>query len=334
MSQPPPSARSLPARPDFVRLANRIAGRRRTLSFDWNGQRAHFGFSNATSHPRGSWSLGIVMGGHPLSVEISRLPDLTWIDPTLAGVDVHALPPELACGLIEASFGEIFTALCKLGIDVKITSVEPFTFRDAAEEIIGWQVDRGAQTCWIHGHVSGSDAALGHLAGLISKAPVQEGAGTQEIPVPVHLVAGALTLPLADWRALQAHDVLLAGGLREFNLTRTCTMQAAGRSLAMGTLKDKSFTLQNLIATPATTMGDPAKPASVNDIDIELTFVAGHTTLSVAELRGLAPGFTFELPVLAGEGLTICANGRPVGKGELIEVGDHLGVRITEFSAS
>lgn len=304
------------------------------MSFDWNGQRAHFGFSNTTGSPRGGWSLGIVMGGHHLSVEISRLPDLTWIDPTLAGVDVQALPSELACGLVEAGFGEIFTALCGLGIDVKITSVEPFSFRDAAEEIIGWQVDRGGQSGWIHGHVSGNDAALSHLASLVSKAPVQEGAGMLEIPVPVHLVAGMMTLPLADWQALQTHDVLLAGGLREFRLTRACTLRAAGRSLAMGALKDKSFTLQNLIPTPATIMGDPANPASVNDIDIELTFVAGQTTLTVAELRGLAPGYTFELPALAGDGLTICANGRPVGKGDLIEVGDHLGVRVTDFSAS
>lgn len=304
------------------------------MSFDWNGQRAHFGFSNSLSATRGGWRLGVVMGGHPLTAEISRLPDLTWIDPTLAGVDVNALPAELACALVEASFGEIFTALCKLGIDVKITSVEPFTFRDAAEEIIGWSVDRGTHTGWIHGHIAGDEAALNHLASLMSKAPAQEVEGTLEIPVPVHLVAGMLILTVSEWQALQPHDVLLPDGLREFKTTRSCTLQAAARSLATGTLKDKTFTLQNLIPAPATTMGDPATSASVNDLEIELTFVAGQTTLTVAELRGLAPGYTFELPLLAGEALTICANGRPVGKGELIEVGEHLGVRVTEFFAS
>ena len=56
-------------------------------------------------------------------------------------------------------------------------------------------------------------------------------------------------------------------------------------------------------------------------------------TLTVGELRSLAPGFTFDLGSPAGADLTICANGKPIGKGQLIEVGEHLGVRVTEFSA-
>ena len=81
-------------------------------------------------------------------------------------------------------------------------------------------------------------------------------------------------------------------------------------------------------------MAEDATAASINDLEIELTFVVGQTTLTVGELRNLAVGFTFELPTPVGQDLIILANGKNIGKGELIEVGGHLGVRVTEFIAS
>jgi type III secretion protein Q len=313
-----------------VRLSNRIAGKNRPLRFDWNGQPAQFSFTNLPANSRGSWTLGLNLGGHELTAEISRLPELAWISPTLAGIDLQGLPPELACGLIEACFGEIFTALNKGGIDISISSIQPFSHRHAPEEIIEWNINRGSDTSWIHGSIHGTDAAFAHLASLMERAPATAQDDTK-LPLLVQLAAASMTLKLSELKSVEVHDVLFAE-LMNYRAAKECAFYVAGRQLGVGTLDAKVFNLKQLITAPATTMAN-ANPASVNDIEIELTFVVGHTTLTVGELRSLAPGFAFELGSLPGADLTICANSKPIGKGQLIEVGEHLGVRVTEFSA-
>ncbi|MES2596706.1 MAG: type III secretion system cytoplasmic ring protein SctQ [Verrucomicrobiota bacterium] len=327
MSQSPPRSTF---RPEFVRLSNRIAGKNRPLRFEWNGQPAQFSFTNLLTHPRGSWTLGLNLGGHALTMEISRLPELAWISPTLVGIDLQGLPSELACGLMEACFGDLFAALSKGGIDVSITSVQPFSHRHAPEEVIEWNINRGSEISWMHGSVHGDDAALAHLASLMERAPVtaQDDAS---LPVLVQLSAASMMLKLSELRSVEVHDVLFAE-LMDYRAAKECAFYLGGRRAGIGTLEAKVFSLKQLITAPAQTMAN-ANSASVNDIEIELTFVVGQTTLTVAELRSLAPGFTFDLGSPAGADLTICANGKSIGKGQLIEVGEHLGVRVTEFSA-
>jgi type III secretion protein Q len=317
-------------RPEFIRLSNRIAGKNRPLRFEWNGPPAQFSFTNLPTNPRGSWTLGLNLGGHELTVEISHLPELAWISPTLVGIDLQGLPPELACGLIEACFGEIFAVLSKGGIDISISSVQPFSHRHAHEEIIEWNINRGSETSWMHGSVHGNDAALAHLASLMERAPVAAH-DDAKLPVLVQLAAASMTLKLGELKSVEVHDVLFAE-LMDYRAAKECAFYVAGRRLGVGTLDAKVFNLKQLITAPATTMAN-ANTASVNDIEIELTFVVGQITLTVGELRNLAPGFTFELGTAAGADLTICANSKPIGKGQLIEVGEHLGVRVTEFFA-
>lgn len=320
-------------RTEFVRLANRLTGQKRPLRFSWNGQPTELLLLNNPLHPRGSWVLKLRLGGHDLTLDISRLPELAWVSPELAGIDLNDLPEELACGLIESCFGEIFTALSKSGVDVAVTGVEEFAFRDAPEEIIGWTVNRGNETGWMHGYLSGNDEALAYLAGLVSQAPIMPTVEEASIPLVVHLVAGELKLPASDLGTIEVHDVLFAD-VAGYRNDGTCALHVSRKFLGLGQVIGKRFSLQQIIPPPVTPMAQDATAASINDLEIELTFVVGQTTLTVGELRNLTAGFTFELPIPAGQDLTILANGKSIGKGELIEVGNHLGVRVTEFIAS
>lgn len=312
-----------PVRPDFVRLVNRIVGVRRLLSFQWNGQTASLNFTHEHLASRGGWKLGVVLGGHDLNVSLNRLPELTWVSPTLAGIELQGLPPELTCALIEASLGEIFEALTKEGIDVRITSVQSFNFLDEPNETIEWRVDYGSETGWIRGAVAGDDKGLEHLANLLQRAPIAAVIEDMSLPMPVGIVAGAMPISLAELQQVEVHDVLLAD-LTPFAKGQICELRSGKQTFGNGTLTDKIFTLKQL-STMATN-------APVNDLEIELTFVVGQSTLTVGELRSLAPGFVFELAGVC-DGVTICANGKEIGKGELLEVGDRVGVRVTAFSA-
>lgn len=304
------------------------------MRFQWNGQTAEFSFSNLMAAPRGSWALDVVLGGHDLRVDLCRLPDVAWISPSLAGVKIQELPSELACALIESCLGEIFDALGKSGVDVRITSVAPFSHRTAPEEAIEWQVRRGGEEGWMRGHVAGEDTALEHLAALMQKVPIAEELRDEKLPSPVRLLAGRTRVTLADWQNLEPHDVLLAD-LAAFTCGRQCQLWSGGHVVAEGLLDGRAFTVQKLNRPEPTAMAAASAPTTpLNDLEIDVTFVVGQTTLTLGELRSLSPGFVVDLPTPLGEGVTIFANGKNVGTGEVIEVGDHLGVRITSLSAS
>jgi len=56
----------------------------------------------------------------------------------------------------------------------------------------------------------------------------------------------------------------------------------------------------------------------------------GRKTFRLAELGELKPGFAFELETPVDKAVTIRANGRRIGSGELTRVGERVAVRVLE----
>lgn len=73
------------------------------------------------------------------------------------------------------------------------------------------------------------------------------------------------------------------------------------------------------------------KEAELDDIPVKMLFELGHIELSLAEVRQLAPGALIPLPRPLEESVDISANGRRIGRGSLVRIGDNLGVRITRL---
>jgi flagellar motor switch protein FliM len=67
-----------------------------------------------------------------------------------------------------------------------------------------------------------------------------------------------------------------------------------------------------------------------NELPVRLTFELSRIELSFAELQELQPGYVFSLAD-GGPAIAIFANGVAVGSGELVRIGDHLGVRVVEW---
>ena len=72
-------------------------------------------------------------------------------------------------------------------------------------------------------------------------------------------------------------------------------------------------------------------PAGRLPVDVE--FEVGKVELKLSDIAALQPGYVFALPThLEGANVTIRANGRVAGQGELVAVGDTLGVRLLSWS--
>jgi flagellar motor switch protein FliN/FliY len=89
-------------------------------------------------------------------------------------------------------------------------------------------------------------------------------------------------------------------------------------------------TFPSLEPTPAS----PTSPAAIGmlaDVDLEVTVNLGQTHRSIREILALGPGSVVQLDRPAGEALDILVNGRLVGKGDVVVIGENFGVRITEL---
>jgi type III secretion system YscQ/HrcQ family protein len=83
-------------------------------------------------------------------------------------------------------------------------------------------------------------------------------------------------------------------------------------------------------------MGNPTEfsDPDLDDLPVRLVFELGRVELSLGELQRLAPGALVPLARLVDEPVDIMANGRRLGRGTLVQIGDSLGVRIVSFAGN
>lgn len=95
--------------------------------------------------------------------------------------------------------------------------------------------------------------------------------------------------------------------------------------------------------SPISIVPDPApRPARalhtslelLRDVEVEVTLEIGRKRMRIGDLLKLGAGQTLELEKAAGEPLEIMVNGRVIGRGEAIVVGDRYALRITEIVAA
>lgn len=85
---------------------------------------------------------------------------------------------------------------------------------------------------------------------------------------------------------------------------------------------------------PAGTHGSGLHDSDLDDLPVRLVFEVGRVELSLGELQRLAPGALVPLGRPLEEPLDIMANGRRLGRGTLVQIGESLGVRIVSLAGN
>lgn len=65
------------------------------------------------------------------------------------------------------------------------------------------------------------------------------------------------------------------------------------------------------------------------DISVNVTIEFGRTRMTVNEVLGLGNGSVIQLDRIVGEPIDIYVSDRKLGEGEVVVIGEHFGVRIT-----
>ena len=96
--------------------------------------------------------------------------------------------------------------------------------------------------------------------------------------------------------------------------------------------KDEKSAVQKLRFTPLISGGEHRIKTSVKhieDVPITITAELGGAILTIREILNLSPGMLIKLDVLAGELVTLSANKKKFGRGEVIVINDNFGIRVT-----
>ncbi len=73
------------------------------------------------------------------------------------------------------------------------------------------------------------------------------------------------------------------------------------------------------------------KPLSPDNIPVTVNVEVAALELSVQKLLDLAPGNLIDLQISPEQGVNLVVNGRVIGKGELLKIGETIGVRILQI---
>jgi flagellar motor switch protein FliN/FliY len=86
-------------------------------------------------------------------------------------------------------------------------------------------------------------------------------------------------------------------------------------------------------APPPVTSAPSEKKASIKpeELPIQVVIEVGRLQMSIQKLMELQPGNTLELDIHPEDGVDLVVNGRRVGKGELLKIGETLGVRVLDL---
>jgi len=183
----------------------------------------------------------------------------------------------------------------------------------------------------------------------------------ERIEIPVDVVVGGIELPKSDWKKIEEGDTLLLDHLTyspgaekgeallffgEHPLFRIKAKTGAVKIIepAKGVKifmplepeqpveKEKEDDIGAVPEEmPTLTEEDRGAPVSLHDLPLQIRIEMGRFKLPLNQVLELQEGNILKLDVDPRKGVDLVVEGKVIGRGELVKIGDLVGVRITDL---
>jgi type III secretion protein Q len=257
---------------------------------------------------------------------------------------VDLLPEDLALAALQLSLSELTAQLEQLsGRRVRLVRAGPADAKSLLPAPFRYSISLDSEVArdGIEGVVAADAAGLGLLALLARRQPPQSRSTDPSTPVPLRLEVGEMKIPLAALRAVALNDLLLPDTHIDA-AAPAVRLRADSRHSVRATLKESSLVIESTLQEepPMDPSSDKAAIsgasglASLDGIEVRLGFDLGGKTLTFGELAALQPGQVLALDVALPRLVAIRANGSLIGRGELVQLAERVGVRVVELAAT
>jgi type III secretion protein Q len=262
------------------------------------------------------------------------------VDPDLS---LDKLQADHAAIVLELALTDVLDALeAALACRVTLISILPPRIRPESSErpalTFGFTIDGlGALACELHLTVNQAIRLAQHL----DQYPGVEQAAV-DLPMTVCLRWATTTLSMREVRSLSPGDVMLVDEACQTDGTAIAVI--AEHLVALVELTPSAGLLSGYPArgrgspwewsmekAPEALRGSAPDVSDFDDLPVRLVFELGRLELSLSEVRRLAPGAVLPISRPLDDALDIVANGRRIGRGTMVRIGDSIGVRVTRL---
>jgi len=192
------------------------------------------------------------------------------------------------------------------------------------------------------------------LQPLATGRPIDSDARSQQLPVKVPLTVDRLWLTPNQLQGLVVGSVICIRRSAFLDIGARLVLRLGATTLIAGLAASKLTIVavnpepEHSIYSKEITVSEEANesskttpsevgcaPIDIDSMPVELCFHAGHLTTSYAEVRALQPGYVFDLGRrLREQRIDVTANGALIGYGELVAIGEQIGVRLTALGST
>lgn len=288
-----------------------------------------------------------------------------WLDATqaawlcglaLGDSQLDELPDELLAPLIEHVLGELAARIERVTRKhlhlVSVTRSAGEHAPPAPSELdLGWTLRQVASDdaparpvpVQLDGRMRLDADAQRYLAALLRADP-HAGASASSasavawdaLPIPVRLCIGWVDVGASALRALGVRDVLLLDECHIDAQSRLVVHLGGGLGFHAdldGARIRVTQGVQSIMSHTSDDLPGDAGAGLLDDIPVRLSFDVGERVIPLGELRALQAGSLFNLGRDPRSTVTIRANGRVLGEGELVDIEGRIGVAVLRLSA-
>ena len=323
--------------PELVEPANAFYRRRTPATMMLAGEAATLAATWPPTTDSADVTVIVRLGGARGTLKIPKPLLDRWLRQADPDVSLAALQPAHAALLLEALFDDDLARL-EQALDCPI-EIETVGAEAGGSPAVGFTLSVGGDSfaCGLDLEAGPPLARLGTLFEL-NAAKDKAMAGT--IPLPINLLLGAVRIAAGEIASLQPGDVVLlddsdgeaATGLMTIGsrLVAAVEQTPQGSRLTMRPLPLAGSQWEWIMndRTPPPDNGQPLGDSDLDGVPVVLAFELGRATLPLGEIRQLAPGAIVPLADVRKETVDMIANGKRIGQGEIVRIGDSLGVRV------
>ncbi len=254
------------------------------------------------------------------------------LDSFLSGEKLESLPKELSLATIEASHESLINIIeTALDSEIKLYKYSN-EFNGNTDEWLSLKITGDDK------HVSNAKLILNNhiineLVEAISILPIEKDQSIPAITIPIYMEYGRTKINKSLISSIELGDVLLVDSTNSLDKNNThIRLTNMKKYLARNTTDSKKYLFQEEVHMK-NNESETETSINLNDLPLTVTFDLGKTSLPLSELEKLGEGYTLDLSdVSLDELVTLRIENQLLGKGELVEIADRIGVRITQLS--
>ncbi len=326
---------SLTVSQDRVALLNTIAGSGRVLAFTMDGVDVQVRFGNDTMVPNGqSCWCDLEFGDGHARVIVENPSFVPVFKESIADAPVpERLPSDLIAAVIEVAIDPLRQTY---GFSVTVGNAgmgEPVAPSSTLDWQFGFVVLSRDSAALTAGTLHCDESTARMLAGALAESESHGEHPEIDVGASGRVQLRSLMVPLDDFEALEALDILVLSPYGTGGGVSARIFFAPGLYF-VGKLEGEVLKMEPEETQEAPEENPPAgesAPVDLNKLPVRVNFELGSVTVTLGELRKMSEGSVFEVPVPLDSPVTLRANGREIGKGALLRIEDHLGVRILEL---